>query len=389
MDIDIFLRPVNSDLFVEFQKQSLGSVTSFYSQEGKFPDVLGFDLALIGVPEERGAFNNSGCSVAPDLVRKKLYSLSCGNYTPKIVDLGNIRNGESLQDTYAAVSEVCSELLKQNIVPVIIGGSQDITYAQYLSYKILKKTVNIVSVDAYFDLGVSTDKSINSRNYLGKIILHQPNFLFNFSNIGFQTHFVGQDAIQLMEKLFFDAYRLGQVRKNIEEVEPIVRNADIFSFDMGAIRSSDAPGNKNSGPNGLFGEEACQMARYAGLSEKLTSAGFYETNPEVDRNEQTGFLCAQMIWYFMDGFYNRKNDSPLTTKTGFKKYRVAMKDAAQEIIFYKSKKSDRWWMEVPFPEKKIMYERHHLIPCSYKDYESACKEEIPERWWLAFQKLTE
>ena len=45
-------------------------------------------------------------------------------------------------------------------------------------------------------------------------------------------------------------------------------------------------------------------------------------------------------------------------------------------------------MEVPNQANKIKFERHHLIPCSYKDYESALQEEIPERWWQAFQKIS-
>src|SRR6185295_17792470 len=111
--------------------------------------------------------------------------------------------------------------------------------------------------------------------------------------IGYQTYFVGNEQVELMNKLFFDAYRLGQVRKDMEEVEPIVRNADIVSFDITAVRNSDAPGNGKASPNGFYGEEACQIARYAGISDKLTSIGFYEINPDLDKNSQTSHLAAQ------------------------------------------------------------------------------------------------
>ena len=74
-------------------------------------------------------------------------------------------------------------------------------------------------------------------------------------------------------------------------------------------------------------------------------------------------------------------------KSGYLKYHVSMKQAEQEIIFYKSEKSDRWWMEVPMPNDKTRYERHHLVPCSYRDYETACRDEMPERWWQTYQKL--
>ena len=365
----------------------MGNAVQKFLHEEKFPDLTDCQIAFIGCEEDRGSVRNDGCANAPDIIREKFYELKKAKHAYKIVDLGNIRLGETLKDTYAALSTIMIELMKEGILPVILGGSQDLTYAQYLAYQQLEETVNIVSVDAKFDLG-STEEEIRSSTYLGKIILHEPNFLFNFSNVGYQTYFVGNDQVELMEKLFFDAYRLGQVRKDLEEVEPIVRNADILSFDMTAIRQSDAPGNGNASPNGFYGEEACQVVRYAGLSDKLTSIGFYEANPLFDNHDQTSHLIAQMIWYFIDGYYKRYNDFPFRKKSDYLKYRVSIKDHKNEIVFYKSKRSDRWWMEVPYPaQKKLKFERHCLVPCSYKDYEAATREEVPDRWWQSYQKL--
>lgn len=389
MDISVFFEPLDRSRFDVYddRKSVMGNSVKKFLDAEKFPDRSNCQIAIFGCGEDRGSVLNDGCGKAPDIIREKFYELKKAKHPYKIVDLGNIRLGESLKDTYAALSSIILELVKEGILPVILGGSQDLTYAQYIAYQKLEETVNIVSIDAEFDLG-STDQKIDARTFLGKIILHEPNFLFNFSNIGYQTYFVGHEQIELMEKLFFDAYRLGQVRRDIEEVEPIVRNADILSFDITSIRQSDAPGNGNASPNGFYGEEACQITRYAGISDKLTSIGFYEANPLFDNHDQTSHLIAQMIWYFVDGFYNRKKDMPVANKTGFVKYRVALKKTEHEIIFYKSKKSGRWWMEVPNPNSKVKYERHHLVPCSYKDYETACNDEMPERWWQAFQKIS-
>lgn len=389
MEFSEYFQPLSKDRFGAFaeQKNSLGSVVEMHIEEGGFPDFSGSHIAIIGVGDDRGAVRNDGCGRAPDIIREKLYALKLARHPYKIIDLGNLRTGATLADTYAALSTVHVELFKEGVLPVILGGSQDITFAQYVAYQKLEETVNIVSVDSRFDLG-SSEEPNNSDSYLGKIVLHEPNFLFNFSNIGYQTYFVGHEQIDLMEKLYFDAYRLGQVRRDMEEVEPIVRNADILSFDITAIRQSDAPGNGNASPNGFYGEEACQILRYAGMSDKLTSVGIYEINPLFDNHDQTSHLAAQMIWYLIDGYYNRKKDVPLKSKTEFVKYRVNIKSSEQEIVFYKSKKSERWWMEVPYPGNKIRYHKHHLVPCSYKDYEAACNDEMPERWWQAFQKLS-
>jgi len=193
----------------------------------------------------------------------------------------------------------------------------------------------------------------------------------------------------MMNKLYFDVYRLGQVRDKIEESEPVIRQADMLTFDMTAIKHSDAPANPNASPNGFYAEEACQMMRYAGMNDKLSSLGIYEINPQYDESGKTAHLAAQMIWCFMDGFYNRKNDFPNRTSPDYTRFHVILQDEKYEINFYKSKKSDRWWMEIPYPpHKDLKFERHTLIPCSYKDYEMATNNEIPDRWWQTYQKLS-
>ncbi len=390
MDIDIYFNPIDLagyEYSEKAQRKRLGDVVKAFNSPNNFPDLSGINIAIIGVLEDRNGLSNEGCSQAPDQVRKYLYNLHEGNYTAKIADLGNIKMGHTVADTYFALSRALKELIQKNILPIIIGGSQDLTYANYQAYENLGQIINIVSVDPLFDLGNNEDE-INSQSYLSKIILHQPNYLFNFSNIGYQTYFVDQDGIDLMKNLFFDTYRLGQVQANMEEVEPIVRNADLISFDVSAIRQSDAPGNKNASPNGFYGEEACKIVRYAGMSDKLTSIGFYEINPVNDRNGQTAHLVSQMIWYFVDGYYNRKNELPHQEKRQFVKYHVTLEEQKDELVFYKSKKSDRWWMEVPIrSQQKVKFKRHHLIPCSYQDYQTACNNDLPDRWWQAYQKL--
>ncbi len=385
-----YFTPIDTSRFNgvdQYTSSSYGKVIRAYTEEGNFPDLNNVQLAIVGIHEDRKAINNEGCGLSPDYIRENLYKLFQGNYTTRIIDLGNIKKGNTLEDSYFAVTDVLSRLLKKNIVPITIGGGQDLTYCNYSAYLSLEQTINIVAVDAAFDIG-DGEKELHSQSYLSKIILHKPNILFNFSNVGYQTYFVEQNSIDLMDKLYFDAHRLGHVRKNMEEVEPIVRNADMLSFDISAIRQSDAPGNANASPNGFYGEEACQIVRYAGLSDKLSSIGFYEINPAFDTNKQTAHLVAQMIWYFIDGFYNRKQDYPIGDKAQYTKYRVSLKDHEHEIVFYKSNKSDRWWMDVPYPvNHQIKYERHHMVPCSYGDYKTACEDEMPDRWWQTYQKL--
>lgn len=390
MDISIYFETIQLKGYHyadKTRRKLMGDVVKAYIQPDDFPSFDQADLAIFGVGEDRNSFFNNGCGLAPDLIRRELYKLFQGNFKLNVVDLGNLMRGHTIDDTYFALTTILVELLERNIVPVILGGSQDLTFATYKAYEKLGRIINIAAVDAQFDLGHSGEK-LDARSYMSHIILQQPNYLFNYTNIGFQTYFVDQQAITLMKNLYFDTYRLGMVRANMEEVEPMVRNADMISVDIGAVRASDAPGNGNTSPNGFYGEEICQIMRYAGLSDKLTSLGLYEVNPRLDRQSQTAQLAGQMIWYFIDGFYSRKGDFPPDKKKDMVKYTVTLKDFKDEVVFYRSNKSERWWMEVPIRSKqRERYERHHLVPCSYQDYQTACQNTLPDRWWQTYQKL--
>ncbi len=390
MDLSIYFEPIQLkgyNFADRTRRKLMGDVVTAHIKAGDFPSLDHADIAVFGVMEERNCFFNNGTSLAPDAVRKEFYKLNQGNFNLNMVDLGNVPAGHTINDTYFAVTSILVELLERNIVPIILGGSQDLTFAQYKAYEKIGRIINIACIDSQFDLGTTSDQ-LNSRSYMSQIILQQPNYLFNYTNIGFQTYFVDQQAITLMKNLYFDTYRIGMVRANMEEVEPMVRNADMISVDIGSIRASDAPGNANAGPNGFYGEEICQIMRYAGISDKLTSIGIYELNPRLDRQGVTAQLASQMIWYFIDGYYSRKGDFPPDKKNDLAKYTVTMKDFKDEVIFYQSRKSERWWMEVPIRSKhRERYERHHLVPCSYQDYEIACQNALPDRWWQTYQKL--
>lgn len=389
MDISIYFQPIDPELIYyidDVHKDKIGNNIIKYEEDGRFPDIEECKIVIIGVKEDRNAVNNSGCDLAPDIVRNYFYNLYPGKFNFKIADIGNIITGHTAEDTYYALTHSVSELIKLNKTVIIIGGSQDLTHSIYNAYHKLGQVINIAAVDYAFDIG-TIEMDFNSRSYLTKIITEQPNYLFNYTNIGYQTFFVDQESIELMKNLFFDTYRLGLIKADIEEVEPIVRNCDVMSFDVSAIRHSDSPGNKNASPNGFFADEACQITRFAGLSDKMSCIGFFENNPKVDKNNSTSHIVAQMMWYFIEGYSNRLNELNIRHKSGYLKYTVSLKNDEYEIVFYKSQRSERWWMEVPFPiadPKKV--ERRMLVPCSYNDYLTAMKDEMPDRWWQTHNK---
>ncbi len=352
---------------------------------GELPELEGVKLAILGVEEDRRALNNEGAAHGANAVRQALYQLHSGRWNFEMIDLGNIIAGETVEDTYFAMQEVLSFLMKKGIIPIVIGGGQDLTFAQYRAFETMEHLVNLITVDRALNIG-DPEYPIDSESFLNKIILQRPNILFNYSNVAYQSYFVDPYELDLMEKMHFDAYRLGEIKTNIAYAEPMVRDADMLSFDISAVQSAFAPGCGNSGPNGLTGEEACAIMRYAGLSDKMISLGLYEYNPMLDRAGITAALLAQMVWYFVEGVSLRTYDYPIGTKDNYQRFIVPL-DAGQELIFFKSHKSGRWWLEVPHQTSDPKKVRHSLMPCSYEDYIQAAEQEIPERWWKASRKL--
>lgn len=391
MEISTYFEPVSLERIGYTQKFSnlLGEKIATYTAEAGFPELTPGGLALIGVCEDRGAWGNPGCALAPDLVRQRLYPLAQPADGIRIADLGNIMPGQSLDDTYYAFTQVLHQLLELEMTVVILGGGQDLTFAAYKAYEILGRIVNITAIDSRFDLDNSTH--VNSRSYLNHIIMQQPNFLFGFSNIGYQTYFVGANQVQLMKELKFDAYRLGEITGGMDRAEALLRNADIVSVDINAVRQSDAPAQANPSPHGFYGEQLCQMARFAGMSDKNSCFGIFELNPTYDQRDQTAHMVAHALWYYIEGFFNRKNDYPNREPQHFRRFIVDLKDDGMEIVFHKSKKTDRWWMEVPCEsdERKDLYSRQLLIPCTYGDYLQAMENDVPELWWTYYHRIND
>jgi Arginase family len=379
MEFD-FLKPLDNEIlqfFKGFSSQQLGSKVIFHSAED-FPDLDKIKIAVIGVLENRGNKNQTE-EVDLSHIRKELYGLFPGNWNASIADLGNILAGNSATDTYFALKKVVSNLIKKKIIPIVIGGSQDLTYALYRAYDDLEQMVNLVSIDNKFDFGKERE-AVSANSYLTKIILEEPNNLFNFSNVGFQTYYNSQEEIDLIDKLFFDAYRLGDVSNNIAIAEPVFRDADIVSIDMTSVKSSDSGNFTSFTPNGFNGKEICALSRYSGISDKVSLLGIFNHN----NSRQESVLIAQIIWYFIEGFHYRSNEYPFGSKENYIKYIIPLED---ELIFYKSNKTDRWWIEIPFIlNSNNKLKKSTLLPCSYDEYLAACNQEIPERWWKAQRK---
>ncbi|HEX2394282.1 MAG TPA: formimidoylglutamase [Bacteroidales bacterium] len=380
MNLNDYFEPVS----LEKPADSIGTSAAMFGRNLRIntpsdpiDEISDYQLAIFGVNEDRNS-TNTGSANAPDVIRRKLYELYRINDRIRIIDLGNLKNTSGPQDTYFGLRDVMTDLLNNQVTAIVIGGTQDLTAGLYMAFEQRFAKVNVLTIDSRIDMDPAGPGSFS----WNIPVVNSPR-IFRYSTIGHQQYLVDQAYVEILEEKGFDIVRLGPLRSNLIMAEPFVRDANLVSFDIGAVRQSEAPGTKFPSPNGLMSEEACQLSRFAGLSDMVSCFGVFEVNDRYDNHSQTAHLAAQSIWHFAEGFSQRKKEKPSQANSDFKVFMVNHTDMEHALTFYKSLVTGRWWMEIP----EMKSGGQILVACSQDEYQQACNHDIPEMWWKAFQRI--
>jgi formiminoglutamase len=368
-----FLNPVNVaevSMDAGYKEGQIGRIIKIYEDE--FPELDEAQVVLVGCGEQRGAALLH-TSAAANVIRSEFYNLYYWHQDIKLADVGDVKIGNSLNDTYAALKMVVHELVTSGKLVVVLGGSHDLTLAQYHAFADDKRLVDAVGIDAVIDINI--DSPFRSDNFLMELLTAEPNYMRHYNHIAFQSYFVHPRMLETMDKLRFDCFRVGNVKEHIEEMEPVIRNCHVYSFDISALAHAFAPANGLT-PNGLNGEEACILMQYAGMSPNMQTIGIYGYRPEKDLENLTAKQISQMLWYLLDGRSRGRKEALIDERESFNEYHTVF--AEVETVFLQSKKTGRWWMQLPDKQ---------FIACSYKDYLLASSNEIPERWLRAQERI--
>jgi arginase family enzyme len=356
---------------------------SINTESNPVKDIGYFKVTILGVPDGRNS-PHQGSSNAPDAIRRQLYSLARVPGKTKIIDLGNMKQGVTFNDTLAGLADILSMLIKEDIFPVIIGGSSALATAIDRSFTLLKTKYTLVAVDPRIDYSNTPDIP-DSFNYLNRITGNHKSTFNQYINIGYQTYLNDQQVLNRFVRRHSELVRIGDVRQAIYLTEPLFRDSDVAIFDISAVRQSDAPGTAIPSPNGFYGEEICLLSRYAGISDNLKIFGLFDVNPDLDIRSHTTGLAAQIIWFFLEGFSQKQYEAPVLSDKNagrFIKYHVRVTDLEDDLIFIKSNLTERWWMELSDENNKNVY-----IACSHDDYLKANRNEVPDRWVKAANRL--
>ncbi len=386
VDLNEYINPVSIE-GPEFEHLASQSIFPHYitihTENNPIKEISKYKIAIIGVPEGRNS-PNEGSNKAPDAIRQQLYRLAKIPGRSRIIDLGNMKQGASFGDTISGLCDILSLLIKENVFPLIIGGSSALVPAIGIALTRQKTAYTLLAVDPRIDFN-NESKVPDSFNYLNSIISYQKTTFQHYINIGYQTYLNDQQVINRFHKRSSELVRIGDVRQAIYLTEPLFRDSDVAIFDISAVRQADAPGTIMPSPNGFYGEEICLLSRYAGISDKLKIFGLFDVNPDFDIRSQTTGLAAQILWFFLEGFSQKQYELPALTSrnTGrFIKYHVRVTNLHDDLIFVKSNLTDRWWIEIP-----VENDQHLFVACSHEDYLKANRNEVPDRWVKAAERI--
>ncbi len=341
-----------------FEPYQYGTTIRKYQQEDI--DLEQIDIVILG-------WGNSDYSS----IQEQLYLLTSNFKAQKVLDLGE------LKPTISTLIALLKVLFQNGVFPLIISPKAEAVEAQLKAYEKEYELLNMTLVDSRLPYAENQPNRL-----INKLLDWYPHLLFYLNCLGHQSYLVDGETVHYLEDKYFDTYRLGAIQEQIKEVEPLVRNADLVAFSVEAIRCADAPARTFMNPNGLMAVEACKIMRYIAMGDQLTSLCIHGFDLVLDDRKQSANMIAQLIWFAVGGFYARMNEYPVELKK-MATYLVDNTAMKEPITFYKSPKSNRWWIAIP----KAISPKHELVPCSYEDYQSTCEGDLPDRLWNAITRL--
>jgi arginase family enzyme len=380
MDILYYFEPVDFSRYYNSGhlnwKHTLGATIEKHTQSLVSGNTRQLQLAIVGVPFDSGNTEHLSTNI-PEKIRTELYQLAKFDKKIHIVDFGNLKPASSVKGNYQALRDIIDYLNELKITTIVIGGSQDLSTGICNAFK-ANKFFSFSAIDAFLDVKKGKEP-FNSSNFLSRVFSNCTN-LFQFNLIGYQSHYLPTEYFKKINAVS-SHLRLGVLRDNINFAEPVLRNTDFLSVDMKAVKNSDAPASSVVLPNGLESREICQLAKFAGLSNRLKVFGLFDVLEKYDRDDVTVKLSAQVLWYFLEGVVGREAENPVS-QTSNTIYKVEVEGVDKPLIFIKNEITNRWWMQIETKANEVLN-----FACSEKEYQQASENEIPELWINYIQKI--
>lgn len=319
-------------------------------------DLLNHDVVIagLGLHHESYLFH----------VRNILSRLYHKHIRIRIADAGNIIPGISYADTLVALDDLLSEFAASDARVIFLAEDE------LMAQTVWKKILQLHPQESTFVGNMQEDTEelileIQSQKKKGSY----------FNLAAFQNYLNDPDLLESNEAIGGELLRLGLLRERPDAMEAALRRSGSCFFHTNSVKSSEWNLSLQQ-PNGLNAAEACKIFHYMGFSSALkwSVAGPYHGAGDA--------LMAQLLWHFIDGANNSREENPASAGNDFLKFYVEQEKENHHFIFYQSKFTYRWWMQVDHPHKESENTKDIIVPCTEQDYKKAVNGESPDAWWL-------
>lgn len=270
-------------------------------------------IVILGCTQDEGigrAGRRLGAKSAPDAIREQFYKFTPFGVSRRIHDLGNLGLAGSLEETHRIQTDIAKEVIAAGKKLIVLGGGGDVTYADGRAMSELFGSENWlgVNIDAAFDFkseqAISADSAIRrllDENLIGGGYLYE---------VGYQPHLASPQHYRQLQSAGAHLVNIDQLRSHETadvELRELMRQrfthhsqslTALFSFDMHAVRSSDAPGTSEPNPIGLRSGEFLNLVHFAAKLINTKIVEFTEVNPTADVDARTAKLVAVGVHRF-------------------------------------------------------------------------------------------
>ncbi|MDR0660323.1 MAG: hypothetical protein LBG19_05875 [Prevotellaceae bacterium] len=349
---------VDSSLRQELKGKSgslIGNRITFADGTFQWNDLERFGIVVLGIGDDSSFLNS---------IRKYFYKLHFYSDKPSLIDLGDV------SEDPIVISACLINLLKSNVLTLLLNPSSATLSNVYSQAVKISKDISVTSIAA--------DTPVEE---LSAFFAAKDPKLSRYSALAYQSYFADPQYLKQLSKQNCELMRLGIIRNKIMETEPILRDTHLLNINMNAVRVSDGGAGQLASPNGLYAEELCQLAWYAGKGESLELCTINGVDT-ANFSETTVHLIAQTLWHLVDGYSARRNELP--TGDNIKRFIVDRGREGEELVFFQSSITGRWWMAIPVLGE---IDNYVAVACTYDDYLKASALEVPDRWLFYYQKL--
>ena len=268
------------------------------------------DIVIVGVPTDEGVRRNGGrvgAAQAPDEIRKYLKRLTpfSGDDRSRDLSTTNIfdhRNiiGSSLEEIHQQAQHIVADYTSRGCFVISLGGGHDVSYPVVSGvHQGSKKELGLINIDAHLDVRPRKGGLHHSGSSFRLLIEDNVIVPTRFVEFGIQAFSVSKEHCdwttdQGASIIYYDTIRKQGLEASFDEA--LSQVGDFYlSFDIDAIRSSDAPGSSAPSPIGFSADEALQICSLAAASGKLIGLDIVEVNPLFDLDSRTSRLAGRMI----------------------------------------------------------------------------------------------